>query len=99
MPARTTDKPLFPMEMSILAEIEWDFPDAEEDVNWKFLQEEGTFSHKEACEFILHIGNGSEDQHFGHVVHKMKEFGCADDFINAYLAAKNAGAMRVMFWS
>lgn len=100
MPAAHTVASIAMLQCSVLAEIEWNFGEAgDQDINWKFLNQEATFSHKEACEFILHIGTGSEDQHSGHVIHKMKEFGCTDDFINAYIAAEKAGATRVMFWA
>lgn len=100
MPAKIGG-PLVPMECSVLVEIEWEFPDGDDDINWKFLNQEANFSHRDACEFILHIGAGEakQDAYWSNMVHRMKEFGCTDDFIDAYIAAKNTGAMRVMFWS
>lgn len=93
------------MEKSVLVEIEWDFGDIE-DPNWMYCNEEATFSHREACEFILHIGqevpgavDTGEDAHWRFIVDNMKKAGCTPDFIQAYLDAKDAGAMRVMFWS
>ncbi len=56
------------------------------------------FSHREACEFLVHVGP-TEDRYWKHVEHEMREYGCTDDFIAAYLSAKDAGAMRVLYWS
>lgn len=87
--------------MTPLMEIEWDFGDVT-DPNWMYCNEHATFSHREACEFILHIGIDPNveagDEHWRHVVDEMKTFGCTQEFIQAYLDAKDAGAMRVMFW-
>jgi hypothetical protein len=82
---------------SVLAEIEWKF-EGDDDVNWIFLVQRAAFSHREACEFLLHVGT-SEDRHWEHVERQMREHGCTDDFIAAYLEAKDAGAMRVLYWS
>jgi hypothetical protein len=84
------------MVFSVLAEIEWKF-DGDEDVNWRFLVQHAAFAHREACEFLLHVGS-AEDPYWKHVEHKMREHGCTEDFVAAYLAAKDAGATRVLFW-
>ena len=46
----------------------------------------------------MHVGP-TEDRYWKHVEHEMREYGCTDDFIAAYLSAKDAGAMRVLYWS
>ena len=81
---------------SVLAEIEWKFEG--DDVNWIFLVRRAAFSHGEACEFLLHVGT-DKDRYWANVERKMRECECTDDFIAAYLEAKDAGAMRVLFWS
>jgi len=82
---------------SVLAEIEWKF-EGDDDVNWIFLVQHAAFVHKEACEFLLHVGT-DKDRYWANVERKMRECECTDDFIAAYLEAKDAGALRVMFWS
>lgn len=54
-----------------------------------------TFTHRDACEFVLHIGS---DSHWQSQVDEMRVGGCTTDFVDAYLAAKNAGAVRVIFY-
>ena len=84
---------------SVLAEIEWDF-DGDSDVNRRFLVEHSAFTHKEACEFIVHVGAADDPQgHWVSVEQSMRDFGCHEAFIRAYSAAKDAGATRVLFWS
>jgi hypothetical protein len=88
-----------PMVKSTLIEIEWNFED--DDPNWEFCIKNATFIHKEACEFILHIGqdeDGSPAYWHGYI-EDMRKGGCTEDFIAAYLAAKDAGAAHVLFWA
>jgi hypothetical protein len=61
----------------------------------------GTFAHKDpdVCEFILHIGTeGVNDEHFKDRVAQMQQHGCTGEFINAYRAAAELGAVRVLFY-
>jgi len=87
------------MDKSVLIEIEWDFED--DDPNWEFCLRNSTFVHKEACEFILHIGQdvGESPAPWRSYVEVMRKGGCTEDFIEAYLEAKDAGACRVLFWA
>lgn len=88
--------------VSVLIDINWDFDG--DDVNWQFCMEHATFVHKEACEFILNIGD-AEDSKDGSpafwrgVVKEMEEAGCTTDFVDTYVRAKDMGAQRVLFWS
>ena len=87
-----------PSSMTPLMEIGWDFGDVT-GPNWMYCNEHATFSHRDACEFIIHIGPAQEgSRHWEFVVDEMKVCGCTQDFIQAYLDAKDAGAVRVMFW-
>ena len=45
------------MKLDSIAQIEWDFGD--ENADWKWCMENATFSHREACEFILYIGDAA----------------------------------------
>ncbi|OHD23793.1 MAG: hypothetical protein A2Y38_17030 [Spirochaetes bacterium GWB1_59_5] len=102
---RTPDRTLFgAMEASVMVEIEAGEFFNDEDpaqANWKFCKEHATFSHREACEFILHIGPkhiSAGKPYWESFVEDMREYGCTEDFITAYLLAKDLGAMRVMFY-
>lgn len=101
------DRTLFgAMEASVMVEIEASefFQNEETDINWKFCQERAHFSHRDACEFILHIGpkqgDGEDDDtpYWENYAEEMREYGCTEDFITAYLLAKDLGAVRVMFY-
>jgi hypothetical protein len=87
------------MDFTKLAEVEWDFEDL--DVNHQFCMAHANFVHKDACEFILHIGSdlvtggGTYRQN---MVQQMRAYGCTEDFIKEYEKAADAGALRVLFW-
>lgn len=99
------------VKLSILAEIEASHLFADENVNWRFCTETKTgndgmpyycnvtFVHEHACEFIFHIGEPDEDRIFKDTIKRMRAYGCTEDFITAYVAAKEAGAVRVCFYA
>lgn len=68
----------------------------DESINWRYCMCHATFSHREACEFIIHAG---DPEFVENRVDEMKDFGCTEDFIKAYVGAAAAGAVRVLFWS
>lgn len=88
--------------VSRLAEYAWDFDG--EDADWQWLVKEANFSHRDACEFIVHIGNDPEDDdadppYWKFCVKRMIAAGCSNEFIAAYVRAKEEGAMRVLFFA
>jgi hypothetical protein len=89
------------MEKSVLVEIEWDFEGDEDNPDWAFCMKNANFVHREACEFILHVGQDEDGSpaYWRNSIEEMRAEGCTPAFIAAYLEAKDAGAMRVMFWS
>jgi hypothetical protein len=80
---------------SILAEVEWHFEEG--DVNWRYCKAQASLGHRYANEFILYIGE-AEDGFWVRKMDEMRAFGCTEDFIAAYEAARDDGAMRVLFW-
>ena len=83
---------------TVMVEIEaGEFFD-DESVNWKFCVEHATFSHQEACEFILHCGSDEDGDGVKDTVAAMTEFGCTPAFIEAYREAAREGAARVLFY-
>lgn len=84
------------MELSQIAEIDATDLFEGENINWQYCMQHATFSHKEACEFIIHIG---DDEFIANCIQEMQEFGCTEDFIRAYREAKATGAWRVLFWA
>jgi hypothetical protein len=65
-------------------------------IDWHYCAEHATFTHKSACEFIIHCG----DPNFVlNTVNDMKDFGCSKQFINSYKKAAKEGAIRVLFWA
>lgn len=81
------------MQLTTVAEIWWDFD--EEDPNWHWCLAHATFTHRDACEFVLHIGS---DSYWQRQADEMRSGGCTAEFVDAYLTAKNAGAVRVIFY-
>ena len=80
-------------ELTTTAEIWWDF--YEEEPNWRWCVAHATFIHRDACEFVIHIGSES---YWRQRANEMRAGGCTDGFVAAYLAAKDAGAVRVIFY-
>lgn len=84
------------MKFNVLAEVEAYELFRNENVNWKFCMKHAIFSHKYSCEFILHIGTNDYSER---LLKKMEEYGCTKEFIDAYKAAVDADAMRVLFYA
>lgn len=90
------------MEFSVTADVDASdlFSDDASDpnhVNWRFCMERATFRHRDACEFILHIGGGLGSEDYADTtMAEMQRFGCTAAFINVYEQARRAGAMRVL---
>lgn len=93
------------IEMEPLASVEATELFEDENVDWQFCVDNATFHHKddEVCEFILHIGqdpaDDGPDSYFNLKVAEMREYGCTERFIAVYTAAREAGAVRVLFWA
>jgi hypothetical protein len=85
------------MAVSVLMEIEATDLFRDENVNWRYCKAHATFSHKEACEFVLHIGD--EDEYMQSKIDEMLEFGCTIEFVRCYEKAAKMGATRVLFWA
>lgn len=86
--------------MSQLAEIDASNFFEDESINWQWCTQFATFEHREACEFVVHIGNADDDLDYAkHKVEQMREFGCTADFIAAYREAVAGGAVRVLFYA
>ena len=83
------------LHFEVMAEVEASEFFEDESVNWRYCKEQAAFSHRHACEFILHCGN---DVFTKRTVEDMKAFGCTTNFIDAYIAAAAAGATRVLFY-
>jgi len=86
------------LRFEVIAEVEAsEFFDSNEgeSVNWHYCNERATFSHKHACEFILHCG---EAEFTKRKVDEMKAFGCTTAFIDTYISAAASGAVRVLFY-
>lgn len=85
------------MVCSVLIEIEASAFFEDEGVNWKWCKDNANFAHREACEFIVHVGD-SQDDYAKNIIANMQKSGCTADFIQAYKDAAAAGAMRVLFY-
>lgn len=85
--------------VSKLAEVEWNFSENTED--WKWCTESANFAHRDACEFIVHIGGNTdvESQYWEDRLDDMVAAGCSNGFILSYLHARDLGAERVLFYA
>lgn len=97
------EHPQLSIEVSPLAEIYADelFGHNDDNPNFLYCLEHATYHHTEACEYILHIGvlDSTEDPPYWEgVVQEMVTYGCTQEFIDAYVAAKDARAVRVLFY-
>lgn len=81
-----------------LLTYQWNFEGDIDDPNWAYCMSNAVFSHKEACEFILHIGSNKDKDFWQNEVVKMMEALCTPAFVNLYIAAKDAGAIRLLVW-
>ena len=74
--------------------------------NIRYCHDCATFTHKDydsvhqVTEFILHIGQDDADTapYWQNEVENMRSYSCTDEFIEAYIQAKNLGAVRLMLW-
>jgi hypothetical protein len=83
-------------DFTVTAEVEAIGLFEDENVNWRFCMEHATFTHKDACEFIIHCG---DSEFVTNVIEGMKVFGCTKEFIAAYKLAADSGAVRVLFYA
>jgi hypothetical protein len=79
-----------------LFQYEFELCDSD-NINWKYCVNNATFSHREACEFILYLYPGSVSD-FETFTKELKEFGCTSDFIEAVIEARGAGAVYALFY-
>lgn len=82
------------MEFSVLMDVDAsELFEENNGINLQYCQKHATFSHKEACEYILHIG---DDGYHHFVAKEMANFGCTESFITTYQNARRLGAMRIL---
>lgn len=58
-----------------------------ESINWKYCMENATFTHRDACEFVLYLSQ--DDDIFEDTLTEMKEFGCTEEFMKTVKQARN----------
>lgn len=86
-------------KVSTLLEIAWSFSGDGEEANFQFLRERAYYKTPSDDQFILYIGDGSEEQHWGTILRDMAARGCTEDFMQTYRQAGLTGATYVLFWS
>lgn len=63
--------------------------------NWSLIQKHGCFSHAEACEFIIHLG---DKDYFKERVKDLTDFGFSKDFITLCKKANEQGFKYACFY-
>lgn len=86
---------------TVLVEIEWDFNG--EDADWQWLNANANFAHRDACEFIVHVGSDNVDstnlsEYARNTAKAMQQGGCSAKLITTYLREAKRGAERILFW-
>lgn len=85
-------------EVSRTLEVPWDFSGGDDDPDFVYLCTSATFEHREACEFILHVGDAG-DTYAEDRLREMRAAGCSDELLAEYRRARELGCRRVLFWS
>lgn len=84
----------------VLAQIEASAYIGTENPTWDWCRMNATFTHRDACEFIIHI-DGLVDNPESFTAMKIAEMlngGCSKSFVAAYAKAAEMGANRVLFY-
>lgn len=89
----------FNFEDMRVGQLEWQFDG--EDSDWQIMAEHATFSHREAPEFILHIGmvHGTESDSQETWLEHWKSLGLSAVVIEAIRAAQKKGYEFLCFYS
>jgi hypothetical protein len=80
-----------------MVETEWEFHGGDDSSDWVYLNDEATFSHKNACEFILWVPDDRDA--FEERLCGMREAGCSPDLIEAFTEARRRGAEKLLIYS
>lgn len=75
--------------------------------NVRYCHDQATFTHSDydsvhsQCEFILYIGdpNTEKSPRWISTVETMRAYNCSEAFIDAYVQAKDLGAVRLLLWN
>jgi len=70
----------------------------DEGADYQYCLDHATFKHFEACEFILHIGDGADTEYATNKIEEMQDYGCTETFIDVYRAALEQGYHLVRFY-
>jgi len=84
------------MHFTVTAEVDATAMFDDESADWRYCKERATFTHADACEFVLHCG---DDEYVDGRILEMKAAGCSAAFIDAYRLAAERGAVRVIFYA
>lgn len=87
------------MEDMTVAQVDYDNWGEESDPesDWNLIQAMCCFSHRDACEFIVYIGDGGD----GSIdrIAELKEAGLSEEFMEECQAAKEAGFKYICFYA
>lgn len=72
-----------------------------ENTNWHWCVDNATLAHRDACEFVLHVGHDpdADDSPFRRTIARLAESGCTDEFLLACRDAARLGAAWVLFYA
>ena len=87
------------ISIELLGSIEATDLFGDENINWQWCVAHATFTHRDACEFVVYVGPsiGEADSAYRSTLASMREHGCTEAFVSAYTQAAKIGALYVMF--
>lgn len=84
------------MHFTVTAEVDATSLFENQSADWIYCVTFATFTHADACEFVLHCG----DHDYAEAkVSEMRAAGCSKHFIKAYRLAAKSGAVRIIFFA
>lgn len=89
----TKKKPEFKLTVRPMVEVDADFLFENESENWKWCLDNATFTHREACEFIIHLGKDTIFEP------SFKKYGCSKEFSRLIAQARAAGAEWLLLYA
>jgi hypothetical protein len=69
----------------------------DESPDWRFCLEHGAFSHREACEFLLHVPKSGVD--LAYREDELRAFGCSDGLVALLRGAHAVGAVWLLLYA
>jgi hypothetical protein len=91
--------PMIRTEYTVTAEINVEEFFADESAEYSFCFTHCTFQHRDQPEFILHVGSDERIERIKELAAEMRKAELRQEFIDLFLNAADAGAVRIIFYA